>query len=178
MHCIHRGPDLNGLHQIFKAHTCSNSCLLPRNKLPVATASTCSHGCLHLCCTCLPSSPLTTKTSPWAPSRDACLPQIFPLCYLPDRVPPVSLHKSNLPHIHPSIYSSIHPSHTNRCGRSFFSSDVNVTCDLPTCDLSVTSLRTDPLSAFNWLCNLSPQSLDDYGALSPSPCLGVRKDVP
>ena len=156
------------------------SCLLPRNQLPVATASTCSPGCLHLRCRCLQSAPLAT-TCRRGPRPIGCvlyhdLWRVSPPC----RYIPViwiwlgllwSVHKWKLPHIHPSIHPSIDPFILQEQTRSpdiFISGDVNVIYDHPRCDLPVVSVHADPLSASNWLCNMSFQSLDDYCALSPS----------
>ncbi len=101
-----RCPDLNGLHQCLQARTCSSRslCLLPRNKLPVATASTCSNGCLHLCCACLPNRRPLCAT----PTSDASHPHNPTSCHGFEWVSSVALRNQTCPHpsIHPSIRSS------------------------------------------------------------------------
>lgn len=114
--------------------------LLPRNKLPVATASICSHGCLHLCCTRLPSAPLAAKCRRGprplcaTPTSDACLPPF----YLFDWVSSVAATNQTCPtSIHPSFIHSSPSLPHKQTWPLIPSGDVTVICNLPNCDLSV-----------------------------------------
>ena len=103
-------------------------------------------------------------------------PRSPPSCYLFDRVSSVAPHINHKPSLHQSI--SISQTHKQtRCARWCHCYSLSKLRPIRHIRAHRSPHLPHPISDSNCLCNLSLQSLDDYGALCPSHCRGVLEDV-